>query len=181
MISTQMISLRTTNYMTPDHELPDYEVRILRAIRRIIRAVDMHSKQLQGKQDITTPQLIALLALEKHGAMPVKMLSQSLDLSPSTTVGVIDRLEHKGMVTRTRSVDDRRQVHVAITPEGKTLATLSPFPLQARLADGLSNMPELEQATIALSLERLVSLFGASNIDASAILAVDPIHPEAPE
>lgn len=162
--------------MNPEHDLPEYEVRILRAIRRIIRAVDMHSKQLQGKQDITTPQLIALLALEKHGAMPVKTLSQSLDLSPSTTVGVIDRLEQKRMVTRTRSLDDRRQVHIAITPEGSAQAARSPFPLQTRLADGLSTMPELEQATIALSLERLVSLFGASNIDASAILSVDPIY-----
>ncbi|WP_181898957.1 hypothetical protein [Paraperlucidibaca baekdonensis] len=51
--------------MNPEHDLPEYEVRILRAIRRIIRAVDMHSKQLQGKQDITTPQLIALISTGK--------------------------------------------------------------------------------------------------------------------
>ncbi|MDP1776143.1 MAG: hypothetical protein Q8K94_05940, partial [Moraxellaceae bacterium] len=52
----------------------------------------------------------------------------------------------------------------------------SPNPLQTRLANELSKLPELEQATIALSLERLVQLFGADRLDASAILAIDAME-----
>ena len=115
---------------------PAYEIRMLRAIRRIIRA------------------------LLKEGALTMKRLSQLIDLSASTTVGVVDRLEVKGLVSRTRSTHDRRQVFVSITVDGEAMAKRSPFPLQSRLIDGFQKMPELEQATLTLAVESLVSLMG---------------------
>lgn len=160
---------------------PAYEVRMLRSIRRIIRAVDMHSKMLQQAQDITAPQLICLLTLVHQGSLTVKALSEAIDLSPSTTVGVVDRLEAKGLVTRTRSETDRRQVMVSVTVKGEAVAQRSPFPLQNRLVEGFRNLPELEQATLTLALERLVSLMAAGDIDASAILDLAPIGDNSPE
>jgi DNA-binding MarR family transcriptional regulator len=150
-----------------------YEVRILRDIRRIIRAVSIHSKMLKSTQDITTPQLVTLVALCNEGPMSLKALAKAIDLSPSTVVGIIDRLEAKCMVQRSRDAGDRRQIQISITAQGLAFVEQSPNPLQTRLANELSKLPELEQATIALSLERLVQLFGADRIDASAILAID--------
>lgn len=154
---------------------PNYDVRMLRSIRRIIRAVDMHSKMLQQAQDITAPQLVCLLTLVRQGPLTVKALSQAIDLSPSTTVGVIDRLEAKGLATRTRSASDRRQVMVSVTVQGEATAQRAPFPLQNRLVEGFRSLPELEQATLTLALERLVTLMAAGDIDASAILDLAPI------
>ena len=112
--------------MTPIDTSPVYEVRMLRSIRRIIRAVDMHSKMLQQAQDITAPQLVCLLSLVRQGPLTLKALSQAIDLSPSTTVGVVDRLEAKGLATRTRSETDRRQVFLILTAKAeKQLAALS--------------------------------------------------------
>lgn len=173
--------------MTPIDTSPVYEVRMLRSIRRIIRAVDMHSKMLQQAQDITAPQLVCLLSLVRQGPLTLKALSQAIDLSPSTTVGVVDRLEAKGLATRTRSETDRRQVLVSVTVQGQALAQRSPFPLQTRLVEAFRALPELEQATLTFSLERLVALMGAGEIDASAILDLAPIAetgnepPVAPE
>lgn len=160
---------------------PNYEVRMLRSIRRIIRAVDMHSKMLQQAQDITAPQLVCLLTLVRMGPLTVKALSQAIDLSPSTTVGVVDRLETKGFVLRTRSETDRRQVQISVTVAGETAAQRAPFPLQNRLVEGFRHLPELEQATLTLALERLVGLMAASDIDASAILHLAPITEPTPE
>ncbi|MDF2446633.1 MAG: Transcriptional regulator, MarR family [Moraxellaceae bacterium] len=154
---------------------PSYEVRMLRSIRRIIRAVDMHSKMLQQAQDITAPQLVCLLALVRQGPLTLKALSQAIDLSPSTTVGVVDRLEAKGFAARTRSETDRRQVLVSSTVAGEAAAQRAPFPLQNRLVERYRDLPELEQATLTLALERLVALMGAGEIDASAILDLAPI------
>ncbi len=153
-----------------------YEVRILRDIRRIIRAVSIHSKMLKNTQDITTPQLVTLIALFNDGPMSLKTLAQAVDLSPSTMVGIIDRLEAKHMVQRSRDAEDRRQIQISITTQGHAFVEQSPNPLQTRLANELGKLPELEQAAIALSLERLVQLFGADRIDASAILAIDPME-----
>lgn len=158
---------------------PAYEVRMLRAIRRIIRAVDMHSKMLQQAQDITAPQLVCLLTLVRQGPLTLKALSQAIDLSPSTTVGVVDRLEAKGLATRSRSETDRRQVLVSVTVQGEAAANRAPFPLQNRLVEGFRHLPELEQATLTLALEKLVGLMAAGDIDASAILDLAPIAERA--
>jgi hypothetical protein len=51
--------------------------------------------------------------------------------------------------------------------------------LQQALARALARLPELEQATIALSLERIVALMEVEKLDASPILAAGPITPPA--
>ncbi|HEX4870306.1 MAG TPA: MarR family transcriptional regulator [Moraxellaceae bacterium] len=155
------------------------DVRVLRAIRRIIRAVDLHSKMLQQAQDITAPQLVCLLTLVRQGPLTLKALSQAIDLSASTTVGVVDRLAAKGLAQRSRNAPDRRQVLVSATPAGEALAAQSPSPLQDRLVSRLATLPAAEQRDLARALERLVDLMGAGAIDASAILDLAPL-PEAP-
>lgn len=154
---------------------PATDIRVLRAIRRIIRAVDLHSKTLQQAQDVTAPQLVCLLTLVRQGPQTLKGLSAAIDLSPSTTVGVVDRLAAKGLAERTRSTHDRRQVLVSATAAGRALAQRSPSPLQDRLVTRLGALPVAEQLALAQALERLVTLMGASEIDASAILDLAPI------
>jgi DNA-binding MarR family transcriptional regulator len=151
------------------------EIRVLRSIRRIIRAVDRHSKQLQQVQDLTSPQLVCLLTLVRQCPLTLKALSQAIDLSPSTTVGVVDRLAAKGLVARRRSATDRRQVRVSATAAGETAAQQAPSPLQNRLVEGLRALPEQERVVLAQSLERIVALMGAADLDASAILDLAPI------
>lgn len=158
--------------------LPEFDLRMMRAIRRIIRAVDMHSKLLQQNQDFTTPQLVALLSIAEKGPMTLKSLSQAVDLSASTVVGIVDRLESKGLIQRVRSHQDRRQVLISVTNKGQEAVGRAPFPLQHRLQEKFRSLSELEQSTLALALERVVELMGAGSIDASAILDVAPISSE---
>ena len=48
-------------------------------------------------------------------------LSARTLLPPPSLVGIIDRLEKKGFVSRVRSVEDRRVVYVIATAEGRSL------------------------------------------------------------
>ena len=157
--------------------------RTLRAIRRIIRAVDLFSRRLEGQRGVTVPQLSCLMHVVSAGALPLTTLAHKADLAPSTAVGIVDRLERKGLVTRTRSDVDRRQVVIKPTPAGVALVTTAPSPLQDRLSAALEGLPELEQASIALSLERVVGLMDIAEVDASAILharasMIDEAHDE---
>jgi len=153
-----------------------YDLRILRSLRRIIHSVDLYSKQLAATNQITAPQLICLLHAVNNGPVSATTIGREVHLSPSTVVGILDRLEEKGLVERQRSREDRRIVRVTATPEGIELAKKAPSPLQQTLANTLSELPELEQATIALSLERIVSLMEAPEVDAAPILATGPLN-----
>jgi DNA-binding MarR family transcriptional regulator len=156
-----------------------YDLRILTALRRIIRSVELHSKQLAATYNITAPQLVCLLTIVARGTVTATTIARDVHLSPSTVVGILDRLEEKGLITRTRLREDRRLVHVVATAKGASLAQSAPSPLQQALARALARLPELEQATIALSLERIVALMEVEKLDASPILAAGPITPPA--
>ncbi len=135
-----------------------------------MRSVDIYSHRLALDSGITVPQLSCLTRIIEGGPMPLKALARAVDLSASTTVGIVDRLEKKGLVTRVRSSLDRRQVEIAATEEGRIVAAGSPSLLQDRLAGALDALPELERAAIALSLERIVELMEIGQVDAAQIL-----------
>ena len=169
--------MATQALMNDDEPRADihYDLRILRALRRITRNIALHSKQLAAYSHITAPQLVCLLAVIESGPMTSTAISREISVSPSTVVGILDRLEEKGLVLRERSHEDRRIVLVSATEAGRQLAAEAPSPLQKTLADALNALPELEQATITLSLERIVDLMEARKSDPSPILT--SMHP----
>lgn len=148
-------------------------LRILRALRRIIRAVDIHSRKLNHDYKITTPQMMCLYSLAKGGAMTQTALARQVNMGVSTLNGVIDRLEAKGLVVRRRDVQDRRKVFVEVTEAGRSVTGSAPHLLQDRFSEALRGLPELEQAAIALSLERVVELMEAEHLDDSPHLATE--------
>lgn len=156
-----------------------YDLRILQSLRGIIRSVDLYSRELAATNNITAPQLICLLHVVDHGPVTATAIGREVHLSPSTVVGILDRLEEKGLIVRQRSQEDRRLVQVSATDAGVELARRAPSPLQRTLANALNALPELEQATIALALERVVALMEAPALDYAPILTTGSITTES--
>lgn len=142
-----------------------YDLSVLQSLRRIIRAVSLYSHQLAATYKITAPQLVCLLTIVNEGSINLSTLSKRVFLSASTVVGILDRLEEKGLITRRRDHRDRRLINVQATSSGKELVAQAPSPLPTALANALTQLPELEQATIALSLERVVNLMEEKYIE----------------
>jgi DNA-binding MarR family transcriptional regulator len=147
-----------------------YGIGVLKSLRRIIRAVDIHSKKLNQEHKITAPQMICLYSLQKHGVMTQSEMAKDVDLGMSTVNGITDRLEAKGWIIRERDAKDRRKVFLKLTEKGIIQANEAPALLQDKLSNALKALPELEQAAIALSLERIVELMGAGHLEASSNL-----------
>ncbi|MBA3003454.1 MAG: winged helix-turn-helix transcriptional regulator [Desulfurivibrio sp.] len=156
--------------VTPPVPKSSYELRILQSIRRIIRAVEIHSHKLAQEHEITGPQLGCLLALAKGGPLTITHLARMVYQSPSTVVGIVDRLADKGLAVRQRGSKDRRLVQVCVTEAGEALIANAPSPLQETLAESLKNLPELEQVSITLALEKVVDMMEARKIEAPPVL-----------
>lgn len=167
----------------PDTDEQAYDLRILRALRRITRAIELHSRQLSAGSRITGPQLLCLRTVIDKGPLTATAISHEVHVSASTVVGILDRLEDKQLVVRERSRVDRRIVFVSATDAGRELARRTPSPLQQKLSDALQVLPELEQATITLSLERVAALIESdpelAPRMAVALPAPDPTATEA--
>lgn len=153
-----------------------FSVWIFRSLRRIMRAVDVYSHKLSAEYSITSPQLLCLQTLADDGPLTNTAMSKLVHLSPSTVVGIFDRLESRGLIVRERSMQDRRIVLVHITKEGRELVATVPSLLQNRLAAGLGGLPDSELLTIAHSLERIVNLLEVTDAEAAPLLETRPIE-----
>ncbi len=154
-----------------------FDLRVFQALRRIIRAVDLHSRKLAAQHKITGPQLVCLLSVAEDEPVTPSAIARHVHLSPSTVIGILDRLDAKGLVSRERDLTDRRLVQVSLTEEGNALVASAPSPLQDTLALAMNELPEAECSAIAESLDRIVEMMEVRHIDAAPILETGPIDP----
>jgi len=154
-----------------------YKTLVLQSVRRIMRAVEIYSRKLATRYQVTGPQLACLLAIVDLGPVTATGIAREVHLSTSTVVGILTRLEEKGLIVRHRSERDRRQIHIMPSPKGHQLAEHAPSPLQDTLAQALKELSELEQATIAFSLQRIVEMMEAPDGGTSSLFEV-PDHLE---
>jgi DNA-binding MarR family transcriptional regulator len=85
--------------------------RFLRRSEEAARAVGLEPQQHQ--------LLLALRGLPPQSEPTVRELAERLQIQHHSTVELIDRLEHRGLVQRERYSQDRRRVYVRLTPEGE--------------------------------------------------------------
>lgn len=158
-------------------ELPDtlpsvssVDDRILRSLRRISRAIELHSKQLKSTHRLTAPQLICMRELREARFLTPSELAHAVSLSQATITGILDRLERRELVQRTRNPADKRRVIVELTEAGLAAVEAAPLPLHARFAKRLAALPADEQAQIEHVLGKIVQMMEAEDIDAAPML-----------
>ena len=151
---------------------------VVMALRRIIRAIDLHSHALVARCGLTGPQLMVLKELVETPPRSVGDVARGVHLSQATVTGILDRLEERGAVSRTRSRDDRRRVEVTATDRGRELVAAAPPLLQEHFVRRFGQLPGWEQTQVLSSLQRLVALMEAGDLDVSPILATEPVAGE---
>jgi DNA-binding MarR family transcriptional regulator len=142
-----------------------YETQILKSLRQIVQATDIHSRRLKSEYDITVPQLVCLISIVEDGPLTATRIAEEVFLSPSTVVGILDRLESRGLIQRDRDATDRRVVHVSATDKGRAVVDTTPSPLHESLIAGLKKLTLEEQEVIANSLRQIVRMMHAEYVD----------------
>lgn len=146
--------------------------QVLITLRRIIRAADLHSKQLVKTAGLTAPQLLLLQAIRERGDVTIGELSKGINLSQATVTTILDRLEKRKLVYRVRSQQDKRKVNAYLTQQGNSMLDSAPTPLQAHFIRRFHELPDWEQNMILSSLQRVAHMMDAEHIDASPFLDV---------
>jgi len=144
---------------------------ILRAVRRIARALALASRELARRHGLTAPQLMCLRLLNERGALSAGALAAGLSLSPQTVTGLIDRLHARELVTRVRSETDRRQVLIGLTESGGALIRAAAPGLQDRFVARLDTLEPRRREALRDALDTVVNLLEAEALDAAPLLA----------
>ena len=146
------------------------EEELLVALRRVIRAVDLRSKQLSKHVGLTGPQLLVMQNIQERPGIMVREIADSINLSPATITNILDRLEARDLATRIRSTQDKRKVGVFLTERGKAAVVDAPRPLQEHFVERFSQLKEWEQSQMVATVQRIASMMDAEDIDASPFL-----------
>lgn len=151
------------------------EEELLVALRRVIRAVDLRSKQLSKHVGLTGPQLLVMQNIEEQPGIMVREIAENINLSPATITNILDRLESRDLATRIRSTQDKRKVGVFLTDRGKEAVKDAPRPLQEHFVERFSQLKEWEQSQMVATMQRIATMMDAENIDASPFLELGSI------
>lgn len=144
--------------------------KVLVALRRVIRATDLHSKQLVKTASVTGPQLLLMQAIQRQENAIISELAREVSLSQATVTSILDRLEKRELILRRRSEEDKRKVHIQLTGHGRQLLETAPTALQHEFAQKFSALEDWEQSMILSSLQRIAGMMDATDIDASPFL-----------
>jgi DNA-binding MarR family transcriptional regulator len=139
-------------------------------MRRIIRAVDLYSRQLIAQTGLSGPQLTCLRALAHGGAMQTYQLADAVHLSAATVCGILNRLEQRGLVARARQTEDRRRVLVSLTEAGEDTVENAPPAMHDKFLLKLRALPPREQQAMQETLAAIVHMMAASELDAAPLL-----------
>jgi len=145
---------------------------VLVALRRVIRATDLHSKHLAKTTGLTTPQILLLQTIRDKGEITIGELANEMSLSQATVTSILDRLEKRELVYRERSKEDKRKVHAYLTNHANETLKEAPIPLQEQFAQQFGDLQEWEQSMIISSLQRIAQMMNAQHIDASPVLDI---------
>lgn len=137
---------------------------IIDNVRRIFQILNEQSKKVERETGLTGPQLWTIKAVADSSPVRVLDLARRVYLHPATVVGILDRLEARGYLTRRRSGEDRRVVWVELTEKGRDLLASAPEVAQGLLASGLETLGEGKLKEINRGLIRLVEIFGAQGV-----------------
>ena len=85
----------------------------------------LHFSEMAAHQEGLEPQqhqlLLAARALAQPGGPTIRQVADHLLIRHHSAVGLIDRLEQRGLVERVRGMTDRRQVRVRLTVAGEAI------------------------------------------------------------
>lgn len=79
-------------------------------------------RELFAAYDLTDQQWRVLRVLWADGSATMSEISAQTLLPKPSLVGILDRLESRGLIQRERSAKDRRSNRITTTPKGKTLS-----------------------------------------------------------
>jgi DNA-binding MarR family transcriptional regulator len=144
---------------------------VLVALRRVIRAVGLHSRQLERSHGLTAPQALVLKAIIGLGEASVGTVAKQVSLSQATVTDILNRLHSRELVLRERSAEDRRRVMVRASDKAVEIMSRSPPLLQESFVKRFQALEDWEQTLLISSLQRITTLMDAEQLDASPVLA----------
>jgi DNA-binding MarR family transcriptional regulator len=112
----------------------------LKKFRIVIRAAQRHSAWVEKQCGVSGAQLWVMQELHECSGLRVGEIANRLAIHQTTASNLLDALEKRGYVVKTRDRGDQRVVKLTLTDEGKELLLRAPMPSRGLLPEALRKL-----------------------------------------
>ncbi len=126
-------------------------------MRQIVGAVSTVTDERMAKHGLTDAQWKPLLMIQQGHCKTAAELARLACSDAGAVTRMLDRVEVKGLVQRTRSREDRRVINIALTEDGCRAAAVVPHVLADVLNSVLAGFSVAEVAQLKGLLQRVLA------------------------
>ncbi len=139
----------------PDLDLVDGLVQLSFVVQSVVG-------RIADSLGLSVIQLRMLAVLEDR-EIGMLQLARILELEKSSTTGLVDRAERRGLVSRVAVPGNRRAVHVVLTPAGRSLIRQARRDIRAEISAMAQTLDTAERDGMGHSVTLLIRQYAASN------------------
>jgi MarR family transcriptional regulator, organic hydroperoxide resistance regulator len=140
-------------------ELPHLDT--LKKLRIVIRAAQRHSAWIEKQCGVSGAQLWVMQELLETPGLRVGELARRMAVHQTTISNLLDALEKRGYVVKTRDVADQRVVKLSLSEPGAQLMARAPRPARGLLPEALTQLNPDQLALLNQGLQELLNSIGA--------------------
>jgi MarR family transcriptional regulator, 2-MHQ and catechol-resistance regulon repressor len=119
------------------------------------RTLARHAQLSIGNLDMCFSDFTILELLLHRGAQPVNEIGRRIDLTSGSITTAVDRLEARGLVTRSSDASDRRTRLVSLTPQGEARISQAFSEHKDAMDRAASGLSKAEQNTLLALMKKL--------------------------
>ncbi len=112
----------------------------LKNFRVVIRAEQRHSAWVEKQCGVSGAQLWVMQELHEHAGLRVGEIANRLAIHQTTASNLLDSLEKRGFVVKTRDRVDQRVVKLTLSEQGAELLLRAPAPAKGLLPEALQKL-----------------------------------------
>jgi len=162
MIDAQATTGRPDQGRHRDTASAELSNRIIADFRVMIGAMKCAMSERLVRLGISMAQLNITYTLQRNGEMTMSHLADVLGVSLSNATGLVDRMEERGFVERTRVPEDRRIVLVRVTADGTRMLQENDALSDELMRDVLDRLDPAELPVVAHAIAEVRSALEAT-------------------
>jgi len=118
----------------------------------LLELVSLIIRGLSENRDLSLTAAAVLGSLDRRGPQRITTMALAEGVSQPSMTQLVQRLEQRGLVTRTSDPSDGRVALVSLTEEGRTVLAARRARNTRRIADLLADLPEPDVEALASAL-----------------------------
>jgi DNA-binding MarR family transcriptional regulator len=143
--------------MTADLPQNSLQQRVIFGLSKIGLALKSHSWQDAGHHGLTPTQgqILGLLRSKGGKGMRLSTIADEQGVTAATASDAVTTLVAKGLIQKTKAIDDGRAIAISLTPQGQTVAAqVADWP--DFLLEAVSELSEIEQEVFLRGLIKMI-------------------------